>query len=287
MRILLLLTSLSLLLAACGGGSASAPPSTSTTGQLSLIATDKPLDHALVEDARIWVDQIRIHHESDGSSGFYELYAGTPIELDLDGLINGITQGLVDADLPAGSYKQLRLHLSSARLELTNGNVYQTQDDSLKLTSQDTSGYKVMFDPAIEVIGGLKREVLLDFDLSKTFKPVPASDPLTATSYHLHPVIKVAVLSESGEVRGVVTEDDGTGALVGVVGASLYLLPPGETDLNEAITSTATGAAGSYALLGVAPGTYDVAAVVGPKTARLDGVVVAAGSYSTADLTVQ
>jgi hypothetical protein len=63
--------------------------------------------------------------------------------------------------------------------------------------------------PTLTVDDGVASSLLLDFDLTKTFRCVPATAPLAATSYQLHPVIHVTSVSETGGLRGVVREDDG------------------------------------------------------------------------------
>ncbi|MEW6071696.1 MAG: DUF4382 domain-containing protein [Planctomycetota bacterium] len=200
-----------------GGGSSAA------TGTLGLAATDASLDHSLVAEARIQVDRIRIHPEADAEAGFLTIYSGAPLDLDLLDLRNGVTQALVAAEVPAADYRQIRLHVASARLELVNGNVYTTEDDTLQLTSQDTSGFKVFVDPPVTVLAGFSSELLLDFDVTKTFRPIPANDPPNAARYSLHPVVRVANLSESGEIRGVVTQDDGAGGLARVPDAAVFI----------------------------------------------------------------
>ena len=255
-------------------------------GTIGLVATDAPRAHSQVTEAVIRVDKIRIHPEADAEGGFLTIYDGEPIEMNLLELQNGITQELVKADVPAATYRQLRLHVESAHLKLVNDNVYDTEAGTLHLTSQDTSGFKVFIDPPVVVLNGFSTDLLLDVDLSKTFEPVPASDPLNADSYSLHPVLRVANLSASGEIRGVVTMDDGQGGSVPVDDATVYILPPGEIDTLNSIASTATNADGEYAVLGLPAGTYDVLATKGALEGREDGVVVSVGGVTVVDVTV-
>jgi hypothetical protein len=263
------------------GGVGDSGDSEAGTGTLSLTATDAPIDHDLVEEALISVDQIRIHASADSESGFHTIYDGPPIELSLLDLCNGVTRALVSAEVPAASYRQIRLHVSRASLRLVNGNEYSTEAGTLKLTSQDKSGFKVFVDPPVVVQSGFSSELLLDFDLTKTFKPVPANDPPNAASFKLHPVIRAANLSECGEVRGVVTTDDGNGGFAAVADATVYILPPGETDLNNSIASTFTGADGAYAVLGLPAGDVDLLATKGGLRDRINAVLVTAGSVTT------
>ncbi len=268
----------------CSGGSSGG--GNSGVGTLRVEATDAILDHSIVEEARVDVSTIRVHSSSSANSGFRTIYDGAPIEIDLLDLRNGITTLLVEAKLPAGRYRQVRLVLSGGYLELTNGAVYTTDDGSLEWTSQSTSGLKVFIDPEVVVRDGVSSTLLLDINLTKTFKAVPASDPLNATKYHLSPVVRAVNLSDTGEIRGLVTRDDGLGTLLPVDGATVYILPPGELDLSNSIASTVTMSDGTYAFIGLPEGAYDVVAEEGGDQARVNGPVVSVGSFTVVDLTL-
>lgn len=271
--------------AACSdsGSSHHGAPPVSGTGTLELLATDDPFPFELVTDATIWVDEIRAHRESP-NAGFVTLYSGAPLEIDLLHLRNGVTQQLVHADVPAGTYDQIRLVISDAHLQLIDGDEFSTALGNLHLTSTGTSGLKLFISPPLQVVDGVARTLLLDVDLTKTFHAVPANDPLSANFYMLKPVIHVADLSTTGEVRGTVREDDGAGGLIGVENATVYVLPPGEHDLELADFSTATEFDGSFAFLGVDPGHDDIVAAFQGREVRVDDITVAAGSVTHVDL---
>ena len=276
-------TALVLLLAACGGGGSAS--SSGATGTIQIVATDAPIDHALVEEAVIFVDKVTIHSDADAEGGFLTLYEGAPIELDLLHLQNGVVASLAQGEIPTGDYRQVRVYVDSGSLRLVNGNEYSTAAGNLTMPSAAQSGFKVFVDPPIEIEDGVARSLLLDFDLSKTFRPIPASDPLNATTFSLHPVIRAANLSTTGEVRGVVRRDGGAG-LVPVTDATVYLFAPGVTDVEASLASTSTAPDGSYAILGVTPGTVDVAATHGELDGRVDGESVSVGSVTVVDVVI-
>jgi len=276
-----------LLLSACSGGGGADATAGAKSGQLSVEITDAPFAHDIVSSARIQVDRISVIEASGGESGTLVLYDGDPIAIDLLDLSGGATDLLVRADVPAGTYDQLRLHVSDASLELIDGDLFSTELGNLHLTSTGTSGLKVHVDPPIEVVGGLSHELLLDFDLTKSFHAVPGSDLMNATSYKLMPVIRATNTSMTGEIRGVVRQDDGTGTLVGVEAATVYLMPPGEGDPANAEASTMTQPDGQYALLGVTPGLWDVLAVKDAAQGRVDAADVVAGNVTSVDLEIQ
>jgi hypothetical protein len=280
-----------LALTACSSGSSGSGSGGggAGTGELVVEATDKPFAYDLVKQAIVRVDRIEVAKSGEGDDGFITLFDGNPIEIDLLDLTNGATQVLVRTDVPEGGYDQLRLRVASGHLELVDGDVFSTELGNLKLTSTGTSGLKVMIDPPLDVVGDVSSTLLLDFDLTKTFHAVPANDPLNANSYKLMPVVHATNRSVTGEVRGVVRQDDGsgTGTLVGVDAATVYLMPAGEPDPALSVAATKTAPDGFYALIGVPEGVWDVLAVKDPASGRVSGIDVNVGMVSTVDVQIE
>ena len=268
-------------LISCGGSGGSS--SSGGSGFLSLEVTDAPIDPSIVEEARLAVDKITVHRDAEADSGFLTIYEGPPLDFDLFQLRNGVTRSLVLARLDAGSYGQVRLFVESAYLRLTNGNEYRTSDNTLKLPGQP-AGLKVNIDPPVEITDGTSRTLVLDFDLTRSFRPVPGNDPMGAPKYHLHPVIRAANTSNSGEIRGLVTQDDGAG---GFDAAAVRVFLPGETDEDESVAATITEENGFYAFIGLRPGTYDIRASKEDLGGSLEGVVVSVGSATLADVLIE
>ncbi len=277
----LFLAASTFFLGACSGGGSHAG-----NGILRLQVTDAAFEYDIVQSASISVDRITIFADADSDSGPIVLYEGTPILMDLFHLRDGVTQNVDPSTLPVGSYRQLRLRVTDAELTLTNGNHYTTDDNSIHLTSQGTSGFKVFIDPPIVIEGGQTTSALLDFDLTHTFHPIPANDALTANHYQLHPVIHVTNLGQVGGIAGTITQGDGQGGLLPVEGATVYVLPPGQTDTTLAVATTGTGASGTYTVLALQPGPYDVLAVKGALSARANGITVVSGEVAQVDLTL-
>ena len=259
-----------------GGGSGSA--------SLSLHATDTPFVHDMVQEATISVDRITILHQADSDGDPVVLYEGAPIDMVLTNLRDGVSQFLGEHELAAGTYRQLRLRVAHASLTLVNGNVYSTDDNTIHLSSQGTSGFKVFLDPPLVLTEGTTAGLMLDFDLPKTFHPIPSNDPLNANRFNLHPVIHAANLALTGGIEGTVTQDDGQGGFTPVADATVYVLPPGATDPAESVASSPTGADGHYTIVGLEAGTYDVLAVKGDLQASVTGVNVVAGPATVVDL---
>ena len=276
-----------LFLISCGGGSSSADASSKGFGSISIEATDAPFDFAILKSAVVTIDKIRVHGSGVAETGFMDLSLEKEIKLNLVNLRNGVTEFLLSDVLPIGDYRQLRLRVTSGRIELTNGRVYSSEDGSLKLKSQATSGFKVFIDPPINIAAGEVTNVLLDFDLSKTFKAVPANDPENASFFMMSPVLRVVNLVNAGVIRGVIEEAAGAGLKLPVADAMVFLMAAGETDLDLSIAVTASEADGSYAFLGVDAGTYDLIATTNDVSGSVEAVSVLAGATTTADIFVE
>ena len=280
---------LALPLAACSGGTGDSDSHAGGTGQLTLEVTDKPLDHDLVEEAVVRIDRVRIHVEADvddaADGGWRTLYEGQPREFDLIELRDGLTGMLVNGvELPAGTYRQLRLRVASGHLLLKNGNLYTSDDGSLHLGSTATSGFKAFIDPPLTVTDGVSEHLLLDVDLTKTFKPIPANDPENATKFNLHPVVRLANLSETGELRGTVLRDNGAGSIEPVADATVYVLPEGLTSPDDSVASTASAEDGSFTVRGLDPDVYDLLGIKDSERGLVWAVQVEAGSVTEVEL---
>jgi hypothetical protein len=313
------LAGLVLIAAACGGGGGS-----SGNGRVKVLVTDKRFDLDLVQEALVHVTKITLspsddddekgekqdghddeddgdHDDGDHDDGDdddddgghhgdhkeFVLYPGPGIVVSLLDLRDGISAEFATGEIPAGSYRVARLYIDDAKLTLTNGNVYSTADGNLDLTQANKIGLKIFFKPPLEVVAGEEIPILLDFDLSKTFIPVPCDDPLNATRFLVRPGIRATTRVDTGDLNGTITEDDGAGGLKAVDLATVYVLPPGETDLTKAVTTTASVSTGSYAVLGLSPGTYDVLAVKDAKQKSATGVQVEAGNITIVDLKIE
>jgi uncharacterized protein DUF4382/carboxypeptidase family protein len=276
---------LALVSAACSGGGGGGAPA--GMGSIAFDVTDAPFDFTKVARAEIEVDAIRLHCRADGDSGFDTVFEGDPILIELVHLRNGLVQGLNGGLLAAGSYAQIRMHITDALLEMKDGRVFSTRDGTIRLSSQDSSGYKIFLDPPVVVREGVETRVLLDFQLPRTFSAVPANDFDRARFLNLHPNVRSAVLQETGELRGTVTTTDELGAEVPAANAAVYVLAPGETDTELAVATTLTDANGQAAILGVPTGTYDVRAALDGRAGQGEGLTVSLGAVTSFEIALE
>jgi hypothetical protein len=217
------------------------------TGILRVRLKDAPYPYSSIADASITVESVEVHVRG----GFETLPVdGAPVDIDLLELQNGVTELLVDHVVPAGNLDQIRLILSSASVTLSDGRVFD-----LVVPSGETSGLKIFVAPPIAVVRDLTTELLLDFDVSQSFEPIPAAPNHVSeiTGFHFHPVLKVVNVSEVGTVSGHVWNDAGTPSVTTddtlIVGATVTA-----TSSAALSSTTATGAQGEFRISGLEPG---------------------------------
>lgn len=276
--------SLCLLATACSTGS---DPTDAGVSPLTLNVdiTDSPFHDGDVEAAIVWVDGISAHTQAEAESGYVEIYEGRPMKVELTALRNGITRRVASQKMPPGEYSQMRLHVDRAVLRMKDGTVYRTQDGTLQMTSQDSSGFKVFLDPPLVLEEATPTvRVLLDFDLVRTFRAVgPKEDP---NKFHFHPTIRAVTSTATGVIRGLVFIAYIDGKPKRAPDIMVHVLPPDEEDLDQSIASTLTEVDGSMAVLGLDEGTYDIVAVSGDVQVRVEDVAVVEGETSLVDMTL-
>ena len=155
-----LLTSLALFISCSDGDDTS-----SNTGKLTVQLTDAPFPHDLVAEANVTIYKIDARNtdmESDtameamegemtdetGSS--FEVLMEQEIQVNLLDLTNGVTETLVDTEIPVGTYDLVRVYVKGINVVLTDGTTYD-----LKVPSGEQSGIKVFIKPGLMVAGSL------------------------------------------------------------------------------------------------------------------------------------
>lgn len=227
-------------------------------GYVVIKLTDAPFPADLVAEANITVDWVQMLkydgeddqdeqdeqeiHESDSTHILFELEDAVTYNL-LD-LRNGTTAIMGEQEIPVGDYDEIRLHIIDANIVLKDSIKYD-----LKVPSGSASGLKIKLDPYLSVGDGSYVEVLLDFDVSRSFVVRGNINKGKVNGFIFKPVVRAAVDVQvtTGEVNGVVT--DTSDVLLRDV---MLRLISGDDTITSAITDTA----GFYAMIGIEPGDY-------------------------------
>ena len=234
-------------------------------GRLSVNLTDAPFPHDLVAEANVTIFKIEARYkgdmdinsevgdnsdssmETEEKSSFMVLMEDE-MEVNLLDLTNGVTKNLVDLEVPVGTYDLIRVYVKRVNVVLTDGSTFD-----LKVPSGEQSGIKIFIKPGLVVNGGLSADLLLDFDVSKSFVAKGGGSNFeNITGFNFKPVIKACNMSTAGTLSGMVTTLQEEVA-VGLEGAQVAVFAA--DTLN---TTTFTDADGKYMVMGLMAGEYDV-----------------------------
>jgi hypothetical protein len=217
-----------------------------SSGTLKIHLTDAPFPTDMVAEANVTINKIEVRKENDDEGYPFITLSEEVMTFNLLELTNGVSANLVDIEIDTGVYDHVRLYVSEANIVLKDSTVYD-----LFIPSGAQTGIKIFIDPAVEVAGGLTSELMLDFDVSKSF--VVQGNPKTPAGikgFIFKPVIKASNLTTAGRVAGMVTDTSD----VVIDGAEVALWAA-----DTVYTTTFTDSTGAYMFLGVDAGTYDVA----------------------------
>lgn len=265
--------------------------SSSDTGRLRVQLTDAPFPFDLIDEANVTLYKIEARYtseeeamdenmdsemdEGDDEYSFITLFDGEK-EINLLELTNGVTENLVDMEVPAGEYDLIRVYVKGVNVVL-NDSTRTTFD--LKVPSGSQSGIKVFVDPPLVVAGGLTADLLLDFDVSRSF--VARGNPRKEgfNGFNFKPVIKASNLTTSGTLAGTVftTMEDETQMFLPDAQVAIFAADT----LN---TTTSTDAEGKYMVRGLDAGTYSVEVQLDTyETQTIEGVTIIAGNKTIQD----
>jgi len=224
--------------------------SENTPGRLIVKVTDDPFNISYVESATVTITKIELkkagHNQNPGENPFIVLSEDT-ITLDLINLRNGITEELVNLEIPAGTYDQVRLYVDNAGLKIRE----HISPFHCKVPSGPQTGIKIFIRPALVVEGGLTSELLLDFDLSRSFLMLGnLHHHMGVNGFIFKPVIRAVNNSSAGRIQGFVTDT----SKVKIVNAKVWLTR------DTVITTAYTDTLGYYAMIGIPAGNYSISA---------------------------
>jgi hypothetical protein len=221
---------------------------------LTLRLADAPGED--IESAMIWVSGVSIVGENG-----HEVVSTDTASYDLLELQDGVTAYLGSAEIPVGSYNQLRLIVDSARVTLKDPTTFTSGSSSelMRVPSGSTSGLKVKLDNVTIVPG--ETVLLVDFDVSRSF--VFQGPPGGPKSASFKPVIHATVMNVAGSIAGTVQPADSKAGLYAILG------------IDTVATAAADSLTGAYTLRFLPPGSYTVSVgAIGFQDAGVENVLV-------------
>lgn len=244
----------------------------SGNGNLVIKVTDAPFPIDMVESAMVTITKVEIRKAGDGvpdGNPFIVLLEDT-VTFDLLDLRNGVVEELLDMEIPAGLYNLLRLYVEEASLKIKDGETYK-----VKVPGGQQTGIKIFVRPGFNVTGGLTTELLLDFDLSRSFVVRGNFDsPHGINGFIFKPVIRAVNNTAVGRIIGIVTDT----SRVKIKNAQVWVKQ--DTIIAKSFTDTL----GHYALIGLPAGKYSIFATrENYDTVGYSDVNVVAGNLTIKD----
>ncbi|MFZ7132907.1 MAG: DUF4382 domain-containing protein [Eubacteriales bacterium] len=171
-------------------------------GRINIHITDAPFPIELIASTSVTIDKVEIRKRSEEDSTEFILLSEEEMVIDLMELTNGITEQLASAELEAGNYDLIRLHVVDATVTLNSG-----LDFDLKIPSGSASGLKVKIQPEFYLEEGQTSDILLDFDVSRSF--VVKGSLNNIKGFNFKPVVRGVYMGAAGRIEGNVTDTSG------------------------------------------------------------------------------
>ena len=230
----------------------------------------------MIDAAMVTITKVEIRKLSEGEElgyPFITLLEDT-LEFNLLELRNGITADLVDMEIEPGNYDLIRLYVDEASLAVKEGDTYK-----MKVPSGAQTGIKLFVEPPIHVAGGLTADVLLDFNVERSFiLKGNANSPAGIKGFNFKPVIRAVNNTTAGTIEGMVTNSD-----TALASAYVLLEQVIQEDTIE-ITSASTDVDGYYAMPGIPAGLYNLSATLaGFDTVIYEDIEVLEGNLTVQD----
>jgi Domain of unknown function (DUF4382)/Carboxypeptidase regulatory-like domain len=264
-KLLLTLLAVSMLLAGCRKSD-----NNEGQGSLSVKITDDPFNISYVESASVTITKVELRKAGDITGNPFIVLSEDSVTIDLLKLRNGITEDLVNLNIPAGDYDLVRLYIDRASLKIKG----QPDMYHVKVPGGSQTGIKIFLGPALNVAGGLTAELLLDFDLSRSFvMRGNMQHSAGVNGFIFKPCIRAANNSTAGRIEGFVTDS----SFLKIVNARVSLMK------DTVVATSFTDTLGHYAFIGVPSGQYSMSAAMD----LYDSVSVGGVNVLAANRTIQ
>jgi len=216
------------------------------TGRLVIKLTDAPFPIESIESASVTITKVELRKVGDciSDGNPFIVISEDTLSFNLLELRNGVTADLADIEIPVGTYNLVRLYVDQANLETKDGGSFE-----VKVPSGKQTGIKIFIRPEVTVAGGISSELLIDFDLSRSFIMRGNPDkPSGINGFIFKPVIRAVNYSTSGRIEGTVSDEDN----LKIADAKVWI------EQDSVISTSYTDDSGKYAIVGIPAGTYSL-----------------------------
>ena len=203
------------------------------TGTMEVLLHDAPANY---DEVNVFIESVEVNN-GDNEEGWVELNSPQQ-SYDLLELTNGATEVLGSADLPAGTYEQIRLILSSEGHSV----VLDGKEHPMFVPGGEETGIKLNVNAEIEP--NITYTLLLDFDAARSV--VTRGNQQSGEDYLLKPVIKATNQAITGNIAGAVEPVDAKPFVYAIAG---------EDTLSSTKADTSNG---EFTLIGLEEGPYTV-----------------------------
>lgn len=212
-------------------------------GRINFDLTDAPYPYDSIERTDVRLEEVRLR----SSDGQWTSPVSVKQDFNLLDLQNGIKAALGSIDVQPGTYNHLRMVVSSASVTLKDGRVFQ-----LDVPSGAQSGIKIFMTPALEVSAGVQKNVLLDFDVSRSFIALGNAQKASGINgFIFKPVVRVGLTQDQSIVSGLVEASVCSGPLAPLENATITLSKDGAV-----IVVNASDTNGGYSFSALESGDY-------------------------------
>jgi len=233
-------------------------------GTLSIKLSDAPMHYDQFMSASVTIDKIEIGNNANTNSMINIM--NTPMTYNLLELINGITETMVNAEIPVGNYNLMRLYISSTEMVTKNGDTYTynmnqegysgngMMQNGMMLNLNNRSIDITLNNTLTISVGGMN-EFLLDMDVNESFMlegvNFSGSGPnmmMNMSGFTFMPRMRFVDMSTSGTIHGNVQD-----TVENLPNATISLMHNGTL-----YTSTHSDGNGNYTFIGIPQGMYEI-----------------------------
>jgi len=213
-------------------------------GAVTIKLTDAPFPFKFVSKANVGIAKVELKN----ASGEYVVVFEGNSSYNMVNLTNGTTKTVGNTNIKKGTYKNARITLNAASIELSNGTSYVMNSDA-------QGSYTVSISPALIVEEGNTSNILFDLDINDSYQFkgawlgswIPNIANITGCNFDAD--FRVCDLDQTGSIEGTVNAS-GTHE----ENAFVYI------NVNGKEIATHTKANGSFKFIGIKEGNYTVTA---------------------------